>query len=115
MVNDAAKDVVIHRRVLRNTVSNLLGKAIALITGFLLTLFILHKIGPIQYGLWILVGSAASYGSLLDLGITGAVIKYVAEYRAKGEHEQIRRFIATALSLYTVLGLTTIAFSAALA
>src|SRR5262249_5532016 len=61
------------------------------------------------------VGSVVAYGSLLDLGIMGAIIKYVAEYHAKGEIANARSLVATALCLYSVLGLTVVAISAAIA
>jgi O-antigen/teichoic acid export membrane protein len=102
-------------RVLGATVSNYVGKFIGLGTWFFLTPFILHRLGPVNYGLWALVGSVVAYGSLLDLGITGAVIKYVAEYHAKGQIAQARNLVATALWLYSALGLITIVISAAIA
>lgn len=102
---DAEKDTVIHRHVLRSTATNYVAKLINLGTWFLLTPFILHHLGPTEYGLWIVVGSSVAYGTLLNLGISGAVIKYIAEYRARGENLQAQGLIATALCLYTGLGL----------
>ena len=115
MVTDAAKDAVIRHRVLQSTAFNFIGKLIALGTGFLLTPFILRQLGAGHYGLWVLVGSVAAYGSLLDLGIAGAVTKYVAEYRTRGENEQARSLVATALRLYCFLGLMAVVLSAILA
>lgn len=115
MVNDAARDSLIQQRVVRNTLSNLVGKFITLGLGFLLTPFILNRLGAVQYGLWALIGSFVAYGSILDLGIAGAVVKYVAEHRAKEENEQAHYLVATALSLYTLLGLVGVALSVILA
>jgi O-antigen/teichoic acid export membrane protein len=115
MGSDTTKDVTIQRRVLRNTVSNYIGHCIARGIWFFLTPFLLHKLGTVDYGLWVLIGSVVAYGSLLNLGIGGAIIKYVAEYRARGESEQARSLIATALCLYTVLGVIVIILSIILA
>jgi len=115
MVIDPAKGAVIRHRVLRSTASNFIGKLITLSLGFLLTPFILNQLGASHYGLWVLVGSVVAYSSLLDLGIAGAVIKYVAEYRTRGENEQAQSLIATALRLYCFLGLIAIVLSAILA
>ena len=41
------------------------------------------------------------YGSVLEFGISSAVIKYVAEFRVRGEREQMHALVATSLSLYT--------------
>lgn len=106
---------MIRRRVLRSTISNYAGKLVALGAGFFLTPFILHSIGPTNYGLWALVGSAVGYGALLDFGISSALIKYVAEYHARAETEQACTLVATALRLYTILGLIVAVVGAAVA
>ena len=115
MVMDTAKDTVIRRHVLRSTASNYGAKLITLGIWFLLTPFILHQLGPSGYGLWVVVGSAVAYGALLNFGISGAVIKYVAEHRARGESKQAQSLVATALCLYSVLGLVAVAISIAIA
>lgn len=115
MATDAAKGAVIRGRVLRGTVSNYVGKFIAVGTWFFLTPFILHQLGASGYGLWVLVGSVVNYGALLDLGIASAVTKYVAEYLARGESHQARGLVATTLRLYSLLGLVVIVLSAAIA
>jgi O-antigen/teichoic acid export membrane protein len=113
MVAHATKSAVISRRVLQSTVANYVGKFTALGIGFLLTPFILHHVGTTGFGLWVLVGSIVGYGSLFDFGISGAVAKYVAEYRSKGEIENAHSVVATALSLYSILGLIAIILSVA--
>lgn len=115
MVTDTTKNVVIRQRVLRSTVANYAGRFVMLGIGFLLTPFILGQLGGTAYGLWTLVGSVVGYGALLDLGISGAVVKYVAEYRVRNETEQARGLIATALCLYSVLGLIIVGISIVIA
>jgi O-antigen/teichoic acid export membrane protein len=105
MDSDVAKNAGISQRIIRSTFANYLGQIVTFGTGFVMTPFILHQIGPTSYGLWLLVGAVMAYGRLFDLGITDAVIKYTAEYRARGEGAQARSLIATALSIYTVVGL----------
>jgi O-antigen/teichoic acid export membrane protein len=100
------------RRVLLGAASNYIGKVITLGTWLFLTPFILHQLGPSDYGLWVLTGSVVSYGSLLDLGIAGAIVKYVAEHRARGEYERGHAVVATALLLYLGLGALVLLASA---
>jgi O-antigen/teichoic acid export membrane protein len=102
------KDRQISRRALFGTISNYLGQIIIIGTGFVLTPFILHRLGPANYGLWLLVGSVIAYGSLFDFGITGALTKYVAEYQARDDLQELKRVIATALTLYSLLGLALV-------
>lgn len=115
MVTDATQEAIISRRVLRGTLSNYVGQFITLVTGFLLTPFVISQVGATAYGLWVLVGSVVAYGTLFDFGIWGAVVKYVAEYRARGETDRARSLAATALTLHTLLGLIAVALSALLA
>lgn len=107
------KDAAIQRRVALGTASNYIGQAVSLGTLFLLTPFILHRLGPAAYGLWVLLSSVVAYGSLLDLGLWGAVIKHVAAYRAEGRAHGARALVATALRLYAGLGLVAVVLGVA--
>jgi len=100
----AEQDALIRRRVARNTASNYAKTVLSLGTGFVLTPFILHRLGPTDFGLWVLVGSVVAYGGLFEFGISTAVTKYVAEYRVTGRAEHERRLVASALVLYSALG-----------
>lgn len=105
MAANSDKDSVMPWQVLRNTSANFIGQLITLGTGFLLTPFILGHLGESSYGLWALVGSIAAYGFLFDLGITAAIVKYVAEYRARDDVDKMNSLIATTLWFYTLVGL----------
>ena len=112
---DAAKDALIRRRVIVNTASNYVAKIMTLGIWFFLTPFLLRQLGASDYGLWILIGSIAAYGALLDFGIATAVTKYVAQFQAEGRIEQAQSLVATTLWLYMGLGLVAVALSALVA
>lgn len=114
-MNLNSTDRAFHHRVIMGTAANLGGRAIVLATWFLLTPFLLYQLGATHYALWVLVGSFVSYGSLLDLGIGGALIKYIAEYRSRGELVAMRELVATSLCLYLGLGLAAILIGVAVA
>jgi O-antigen/teichoic acid export membrane protein len=82
---------------------------------FLLTPFLLARLGPTDYGLWILVGSLVAYGWLLNAGVQGAITRYVAACRVRGDFAQASRIVSTSLCWDVVLGLVAIGLSAALA
>ncbi len=105
----------IRRRVLVGALSNYAGQIVAFATLFFLTPFILRELGPTAYGLWVLVGSLMSYGALLDFGVWGALIKYVAEFEARGQSELARSLLVTALWLYVGLAILLVLFSIGLA
>ena len=50
--------------MLINILSNYAGKVYTLAVWFFLTPFIIHQLGPSDYGLWVLIGSVAAYGAL---------------------------------------------------
>jgi O-antigen/teichoic acid export membrane protein len=115
MATDPAPAGYLRRRVVLSTLANYANKLVTLGVWFFLTPFLVRRLGDTQYGLWILVGSVVAYGTLLDFGIAPAVTKYVAEYHARGEIEQARSLVATALWLYTGLGLLALLASVLLA
>ena len=92
------------RRALRNSAANAASRIVSIGSSFVVTPIILHVTGPTAFGLWVLIGSVVAYGSLLDLGIGGALTKYVAEYRATSQPGMARRAISTGIRLYLVLG-----------
>ena len=93
------------REAVRNTVANGLGRITALATSFLLTPAILHALGSEIFGLWVLIGSIVAYGSLANLGIGGALTKYLAEHRARAETIEASATIATAFRLFLAMGI----------
>ena len=103
------------QRVLYNTASNYAAQIVTIGLGLLLTPFLLHSLGPSAYGLWVLVSSVAGYGALLDFGIASAIVKYTSEYQARSEHAQADSLVATAVSLYLLLGLTAVLLGVVLA
>src|ERR671930_206625 len=102
----------IARHLLRSTASNVVGQLAVLAVWFALTPFVVHQLGATSYGLWVLVASLIAWGNLLDLGVGAAVTKYVAEFRARGRSEEASDLIATALSIYSVVGLLVVLASA---
>jgi O-antigen/teichoic acid export membrane protein len=108
VTTEALRDTAIARHVFHSAAANYVAKFIALGSAFVLTPFILHSIGRTDFGLWALSGSVTGYGWLLDLGISGAIIKYLAEHRTKAEPDQANRLVATSIVLYTGLGLLTV-------
>src|SRR4051794_36840949 len=100
MTTGQAKNRLIRRRVIIGTASNFGGQLFVFLVSFLLTPFTLRQLGSAEYGLWILLGSIVAYSSILDFGIWGTVIKYVAEYQAQGDDEGARTLLTTALYAY---------------
>ena len=106
---------MIRARVARNAISNYIATTIVLGSGFVITPLILAKLGPTQYGLWVLVASITAYGTLFNFGIGTALIKYVAEFSSRDEPALARSLITTTLYMYLGVGAGVLVFSLVLA
>src|SRR5207249_1908173 len=73
---------------LRNIFSNWAGFICSSIISFFLSPFVVHHLGNSAYGIWILMGSLTGYLGLLNLGVRGAVTKYVAQLHAEAKEDR---------------------------
>jgi O-antigen/teichoic acid export membrane protein len=95
----------------RNVGSSWLKLAIQLAVGFVLSPFILQKLGDTAFGIWVLIFSLTGYYGLFDFGIRASIGRYVARFVAMGDEEQLARFVNTSLAACSVLGLLVLLVS----
>jgi O-antigen/teichoic acid export membrane protein len=62
--------------------------------------FIIHCIGDRYYGLWILASTFVGYFEFLDLGLSTANQRYIAQALGKGDHAEVNETFNTCLGLY---------------
>src|SRR5215207_152022 len=91
------------RRVAAGTASNALGRIVILLSRIAVTPIIVHAVGATDYGIWVLVVSIATFGGILELGISAGLVKYVAEHSAREEVDEAARIVAAARWLYMLL------------
>lgn len=92
----------------RSLASNWLGLAAAAVIGFLLSPFVVRSLGPELYGVWALIVSINSQLVILDFGVRKALIKYVAEYRVRGDAQQLSALVSSATAM--LLAAATVGF-----
>jgi O-antigen/teichoic acid export membrane protein len=92
------------RRVAVGTATNVVGQAVVVLSSIALAPVIVHAVGATAYGVWVLIGAVASFGFLVELGISAALVKYVAEHAARGEVDEAARMVGAATWLYALLG-----------
>lgn len=92
----------------RSVVSNWLTYLITGVVSFFLSPFIVRHLGNSAYGIWVLLVSLTGYLGFLDLGIRGAVTRYIARFHAEADHEQASRTVSSASGLFLVGGLLAI-------
>ena len=65
------------------------------VASFFLSPFIVHRLGNETYGTWALLVSLVGYLGLLDLGVRGAVTRFIANTHASGDHDASSRYAST--------------------
>src|SRR5262245_46295138 len=98
-------------RIVGNVLMNWVAFGITILAGFLTSPFLVRHLGDSVYGVWILIGSLAGYLGVLDFGVTPSTVKYVAEYRARGDQESINRVVNGALVIFSVAGCISLGIS----
>lgn len=93
------------RELIKNVGSSWFSLGINILVGIFLSPFILHRLGNVAYGAWILVFSVTGYYGLFDLGIRSSIIRYVSTFTATNDMEGVSRLINTALAVYSAIGI----------
>ena len=99
----------------RNVFSNWLGFFFTSVVAFFLSPFVVRHLGNSGYGVWALTMSVTGYLGLLDLGVRGAVTRYVAKFHARMEDENASRVASSALGIFIAVGAVGMALSVCLA
>ncbi len=89
--------------------------SVTIVIGFTLSPYIVHHLGATLYGAWVTVGAMIGYLGLLDLGIRGAVTRYIAHYEGRHEPGAQARIASSALALFSVGAALALALGAILA
>jgi O-antigen/teichoic acid export membrane protein len=84
--------------------ANWTGTLISIVIAFFLSPFVVHYLGATVYGVWILLVSLTGYLGLLDLGVRGAVTRYIAQFYVQRKHEEASRLVSSALVIFVLLG-----------
>jgi O-antigen/teichoic acid export membrane protein len=103
------------RQLAKSIAGNWIAFAISIGVAFFLSPFIVHHLGNIAYGVWTLVVSMISFMSLLDLGLRGAVTRFVARHHTQGDHLESSHAVSAAFWLRIWISLLVITVSAVIA
>lgn len=92
-------------QVLKNIGSSWLGVVLTFLVGIFLSPFLLHKLGDDAFGLWILIFSITGYYGICDFGIRSTIVKYVAQFEASGDREQLTHIVNVSIAVYSCVAL----------
>ena len=85
------------RRITINAGSSIIQIIISGFLVFLLYRFLLEIIGPEKLGIWSLVLSICSITQVANLGMTGSIVKHIADYDAFNDKKKISLAVQTAV------------------
>ena len=92
-------------RTINNSLFNFLGWLWPIGLSLLATPYIVHHLGKDAYGILALVIAVLGYFALLDLGLSTATVKYIAEYHAVGNQKMLQKVISSNLLIFIVIGI----------
>jgi O-antigen/teichoic acid export membrane protein len=88
----------------RNLLSNWGAQVINLVVMFLMSPFVINKLGPVEYGIWSLLIVVTGYMGMLDLGVRASTGRYVILYLGKGDDARLNETVRTGIGAYTIAG-----------
>lgn len=99
----------------RSIFSNWVGLVVMAACTAVLTPVMIHHLGAVEYGVWVLAGSVLDYYGLLDIGMRAAMFRYVGTFRGSDVREEVDRTFSSALFIVIVTAVLICLISAGLA
>ena len=100
--------------MLRNVGSTWVLTAAGIAATYVLTPFVINRLGTDGYGTWTLITSITGYISLLALGVPMACVRYLAQHIAEGNQREVNRTIGSCAALYLAIGTVALVVGASL-
>src|SRR5215216_6619462 len=91
--------------LLRNIGGNYLGLIVSGLANFCLIPVLFRHLGAEAYGILALCWSSAGFLQFLEFGFHGAVVKYIAEWKAAGDSSKLQDLMISGLLLFFLLGI----------
>ena len=101
-------------QIIKNIGSSWFSLGTNVVTGIILSPFILHHLGDTAFGVWVLIFSVTGYYGLFDLGIRSSVVHCVSRFTATEEDEELAKILNTSLFSYSCIGLASLIVTLAL-
>lgn len=74
------------------------------------TPFLLSTLGDRGYGLYVLAISLIAYLSIIDLGMSDCIVRFLIKYKVSGDKEGESNFLANMVLVYIILAVATLIF-----
>ena len=90
--------------IARNVGTRYLAIVVELLIGLVMLPFNLQHLGQEAYGLWVLSAGVTIHFSVLDMGYGSAVVKFIAQYRARRDARALNEIASTMFYVYAAIG-----------
>jgi O-antigen/teichoic acid export membrane protein len=88
----------------RNLLANWISHGASLVVLFFLSPYVVHTLGPVEYGIWCLLTVLTGYMGILDLGVRASTGRYIILYLGAEDHVAVDQTIRTSLGFFFGLG-----------
>ena len=83
--------------------------------GLFMVRYNVNHLGLDDYGLWMLAASITTYFGVLEMGYGGTVVKFVAEFRAKGDARALNETLSTMFYVFAAIAVACMVIAAGVA
>jgi O-antigen/teichoic acid export membrane protein len=70
----------------------------------IVTPVLVHRLGPVYYGIFSLSAAALGFVGMLDLGMTTALVRFLSKSVAEGDEQETRALIRSSVTFYGAVG-----------
>lgn len=91
------------RRLLFGGAFRAISQVLIVVVGFVLVPVMVQHLGPEMFGAWAVIGGFLGYFTLLDLGLSSAVIRFVSRSHGANDPQGADEYICSAFWLFAVL------------
>ena len=92
-------------QLVRSSFANLLGAVLPALVALATIPFIVSRLGEVNYGVLTMVTAIVGYFALIDINVTSASVKYVAQYRATSQLSELYQVITFGALVYLAIGM----------
>src|SRR4051812_13370433 len=101
--------------LLKSVMSNWFGLLVLGLISFGLTPLLIHFLGDVQFGMWVLVSSITDNYGLLDIGMRQTLQRFVARSKVADDPDTVNEIFSTALAVTLIFAAVIITVSTLLA
>lgn len=76
--------------------------------GFILSPYILFKLGHSEFGLYSIAGTVVGWLALCDFGLTASTTKFLSEYRVKNDADGEAHYLGNNTALFCIIGVVVL-------